>query len=78
MMIQANVVKYTEMLCEALKLDYNERSIKHHKMSIAAGNEVGDYHANAIEELKNGISDYDFFIEESRKISEDCDGCSWF
>ena len=66
-MIQANVVKYTEMLCEALKLDYNERAIKHHKMSIAAGNEVGNYHANAIEELKNGVSDYDFFIEEGRK-----------
>ena len=36
-------------------------------MSIAAGNEVGNYHANAIEELKNGVSDYDFFIEEGRK-----------
>ena len=66
-LIQKNIVKYTNMLCEALKLDYNERSIKHHKMSIAAGNEVGNYHANAIEELKNGVSDYDFFIEEGRK-----------
>ena len=66
-LIQNNIVKYTNMLCEALKLDYNERSIRSHKMSIASGNEVGDYHQNAINDLKNGVSDYDFFIEEGRK-----------
>ena len=65
--IQLNVRKWTLMLCDALKQNYIERSIKHHKISIAAGNEVGDYHQNAIEALKNGESDYDFFIEEGRK-----------
>ena len=55
------------MLCDALKQNYIERSIKSHKRSIASGNEVGDYHQNAIEALKNGESDYDFFIEEGRK-----------
>ena len=66
-LIQNNIVKYTNMLCEALKLDYNERAIRSHKMSIASGNEVGNYHAEAINDLKNGVSDYDFFIEEGRK-----------
>ena len=65
--IQLNVRKYTLMLCDALKQNYIERSIKLHKRSIASGNEVGDYHQNAIEALKNGESDYDFFIEEGRK-----------
>ena len=65
--IQLNVRKYTLMLCDALKMNYIERSIKSHKISIAAGNEVGDYHQKSIEALKNGESDYDFFIEEGRK-----------
>ena len=65
--IQLNVRKWTLMLCDALKQNYIERSIKSHKISISAGNEVGDYHQNAIEALKNGESDYDFFIEEGRK-----------
>ena len=57
------------MLCDAL-LDYVERSIKSHKLSIANGNEVGNYHQNAIDELKNGnydSIDYKFYIEEGRK-----------
>ena len=65
--IQLNIRKWTLMLCDALKQNYIERSIKSHKISIAAGNEVGDYHQNAIEALKNGECDYDFFIEEGRK-----------
>ena len=68
--IQLNVHKYTLMLCDALLLDYVERSIKSHKLSIAAGNEVGNYHQNAIDELKNGnydSIDYKFYIEEGRK-----------
>ena len=65
--IQLNVRKWTLMLCDALKQNYIERSIKSHKISISAGNEVGDYHQNAIEALKNGESDYDFFFEEGRK-----------
>ena len=65
--IQLNVRKWTLMLCDALKMNYIDRSIKSHKISIAAGNEVNDYHQNAIEALKNGECDYDFFIEEGRK-----------
>ena len=68
--IQLNVRKYTLMLCDALLLDYVERSIKSHKLSIANGNEVGNYHQNAIDELKSGnydSIDYKFYIEEGRK-----------
>ena len=79
--IQLNVRKYTLMLCDALLLDYVERSIKSHKLSIAAGNEVGNYHQNAIDELKNGnydSIDYKFYIEEGRKyhkiVMTDCGG----
>ncbi len=71
--IQLNVRKYTLMLCDALLLDYVERSIKHHKLSIAAGNEVGNYHQNAIDELKNGnydSIDYKFYIEEGGKYQK--------
>ena len=65
--IQLNVRKWTLMLCDALKQNYIERSIKSHKRSIATGNSVNEYHENAIEALKNGECDYDFFIEEGRK-----------
>ena len=68
--IQLNVRKYTLMLCDALLLNYVERTIKSHKRSIATGNEVGNYHQNAIDELKNGnydSIDYKFYIEEGRK-----------
>ena len=46
--IQLNVRKYTLMLCDALKQNYIERSIKSHNISIAAGNEVGDYHQKIV------------------------------
>tara|TARA_Y100000401_G_scaffold89336_1_gene74863 strand:+ start:359 stop:802 length:444 start_codon:yes stop_codon:yes gene_type:complete len=62
--IQLNVRKYTLMLCDAIKLNYIEYCIKHHKRAISKGNEIGSYHKDAIEELKNGICDYDFYIEE--------------
>ena len=62
--IQLNVRKYTLMLCETLKMNYIERCIKHHKRAISEGNEIGSYHKDTIEELKNGICDYKFYIEE--------------
>ena len=76
--IQLNVRKYTLMLCDALNMNYIERSIKAHNISIAAGNEVGDYHQKSIESLKNGECDYKFYIEEGRKyhkiVMTDCGG----
>ena len=61
------------MLCDALLKNYIDYSIASHKRSVYDDLMVGflevnaDYHQNAIEALKNGECDYDFFIEEGRK-----------
>jgi len=65
--IELNVRKYTLMLCDALKQNYIEYCIKMHNRSIAVDGDPTNYHHESIEKLKNGESDYDFFIEEGRK-----------
>ena len=69
--IQLNVTKWTLMLCDALKQNYIDYSIKSHERSIdyADAGDVGSvrYHEGCIEKLKNGISDYDFTFESGRK-----------
>ena len=67
--IQLNVRKWTLMLCDALKQNYIERSIKSHERSLFRDFHQTnvDYHEACIEALKNGECDYDFFIEEGRK-----------
>ena len=71
--IQLNIRKWTLMLCDALLKNYIDYSIASHKRSVYDDLMVGflevnaDYHQNAIEALKNGECDYDFFIEEGRK-----------
>jgi len=62
--IQLNVRKWTLMLCEKLKLNYIERCINLHNRAISEGKEIGSYHKDAIEKLKNGICNYDFYIKE--------------
>ena len=64
--IAANVYKHTQMLCEALKMDYINSCIRSHERSIVQdGN--SKYHVDRINELKSGVSDYDFVIESGRK-----------
>jgi len=64
--IQLNVVKYCWMLCDALRQNFIEYSIKSHEHSIAS--EINsDYHQACIEDLKNGHCDYDFTFESGRK-----------
>ena len=67
--IQLNVRKWTLMLCDALKQNYINRSIKLHERSLFRDFDQTsvDYHEACIEALKNGECDYDFFIEEGRK-----------
>ena len=73
--IQLNVTKWTLMLCDALKQNYIDYSIKSHEHSIlsAAAPEQDPnsatfkYHVARIVDLKNGISDYDFYHEPGRK-----------
>ena len=64
--IQLNVRKWTLMLCDALKQNYITYCIKMHERSQSVEDPTG-YHQECIDKLKNGESDYDFFIEEGRK-----------
>ena len=59
--IQLNVTKWTLMLCDALKQNYIDYSIRSHERSLET------YHQEAIKKLKNGECDYDFVIESGRK-----------
>ena len=67
--IQLNVTKWTLMLCDALRQNFIDYSIKNSQKFIK---EVFDdywqnYYQEAIEKLKNGECDYEFIIESGRK-----------
>ena len=69
--IELNVRKWTLMLCDALRQNYINYCIDSHERSIYLA-DAGDsfstnYNQSCIEALKNGESDYDFFIKEGRK-----------
>ena len=59
--IQLNVTKWSLMLCDALRQNYIDYSIRSHERSLET------YHQEAIKKLKNGECDYDFVIESGRK-----------
>jgi N-acetyl-anhydromuramyl-L-alanine amidase AmpD len=69
--IEQNVNKWTLMLCEALKKNYIDYSIRSHQNTINKDGIVDEsyvpYHQQRIEELKNGECDYEFTIESGRK-----------
>ena len=67
--IQLNVTKWTLMLCDALKQNYIDYSIKHHQRSLETYHDEGgiNHHQEAIKKLKNGECDYEFIIESGRK-----------
>jgi hypothetical protein len=64
--IQLNVVKYCWQLCEALRQNFIDYSIKSHQKFI---NDVDthEYHQKQIDKLKQGICDYDFTFESGKK-----------
>jgi len=64
--IQLNVVKYCWQLCEALRQNFIDYSIKSHQRFLERGESV-DYHNACITDLKNGKCDYDFTFESGRK-----------
>ena len=64
--IAANVLTYTQELCDALKQNYINDSIRHHERSIVQDG-GSKYHQDRIDELKSGVCDYDFVIESGRK-----------
>jgi hypothetical protein len=64
--IQLNVTKWTLMLCDALKQNYIDYSIKSHKRSVEKGENV-HFHTAYIQDLRNGKCDYDFTFESGKK-----------
>lgn len=65
------VLGHTYALCEALRQNFINYSIKSHQRSLArleSNTETGiAYHKACIEKLKQGICDYEFYPETGRK-----------
>ena len=64
--IQLNVTKWTLMLCDALKQNFIDYSIKSHQKFVGDA-DTQEYHQKQIDKLKNGECDYEFIIESGRK-----------
>ena len=65
-LIAQNVLVWTNDLCNALKQDYINDSIRSHERYLATESN-SKYHTEQIEQLKKGISDYNFVCESGRK-----------
>jgi hypothetical protein len=65
--IQLKVTEWSLMLCDALKHNYIDYSIRHHQISKDRFDALPGYHQQKIDELKEGICDYDFILESGRK-----------
>jgi hypothetical protein len=61
-----NVLLHTQALCEALRQNFIEYSIKSHYRSLSNGDNT-DYHEECIAKLKNGECNYSYMIESGRK-----------
>ena len=55
------------MLCDALRQNFIEYSIKQHERSLFRDLDNVAYHEACIEDLKNGKCGYDFTFESGRK-----------
>ena len=64
--ISAAVLKHTLSLCEALRQNFIEYSIRLHKCAIEKG-ENAHYHIACIQDLRNGNCGYEFYPETGRK-----------
>jgi hypothetical protein len=61
------VMGHTYALCEALRQNYIDYSIKMHKHSMDSNLDNLEYHQAQIDKLKQGTSDYNFYPETGRK-----------
>jgi len=65
------VLGHTMALCEALRQNYIDYSIKSHQHAIGNNGIVDEsyvpYHEECIAKLRQGIYDYDYIIETGRK-----------
>jgi hypothetical protein len=66
--IEKAVLAHTLALCEALRQNFIDYSIRMHQLSMSVddGDPTG-YHAECIDKLEKGISEYNFVIETGRK-----------
>jgi hypothetical protein len=63
------VLGHTYVLCEALRNNYIQYSIRQHQRSFERADNDSSmvYHMQQIEKLKQGTCDYDFYPETGRK-----------
>ena len=64
--ITENILTHTQELCDALKQNYINDSVRYHERSLVT-EPNSQYHVDRINELKSGVCDYDFVIESGRK-----------
>jgi hypothetical protein len=64
--IELAVLGHTYALCEALRQNFIDYSIRSHYRSLQTG-ENTNYHEECIAKLKQGICDYEFYPETGRK-----------
>ena len=64
--IQLNVTKWTWMLCDALRQNFIDYSIRSHQKFVDDA-DTYEYHQKQIANLKEGICNYEFIIESGRK-----------
>lgn len=65
-LVAQNVLVWVNDLCNALKQSYINDSIRSHERYLAEESN-SKYHTEQIEQLKKGISDYNFVTESGRK-----------
>ncbi len=65
--IELAVLGHTYSLCEALRHNFIEYSIRQHQRTIDKYGDDVEYHQECIKKLKEGICDYDFYPETGRK-----------
>ncbi len=65
--IELAVLGHTYSLCDALRQNFIEYSIRQHQRTIDKYGENVEYHQECIKKLKEGICDYDFYPETGRK-----------
>jgi hypothetical protein len=64
--IATAVLGHTYALCEALRQNFIDYSIKSHYRSLQQGQDT-NYHEACIQDLKNGNCGYEFYPETGRK-----------
>ncbi len=65
--IELAVLGHTYSLCEALRQNFIEYSIRQHQRTIDKYGDNVEYHQECIKKLKEGICDYNFYPETGRK-----------